>query len=160
TELAAEVGATDWYHTIELPDGTSTPGRYDLRPVARRLPLPASLQGRRCLDVGTADGFWAFEMERRGAAEVVAVDTDPEHLDWPPNVLDVEASTRVALDRRPAFFIARRLLASSVEHRTMTVYDISPEALGTFDLVFVGSLLLHLRDPVRALTAIRSVTSG
>jgi tRNA (mo5U34)-methyltransferase len=40
------------------------------------------------------------------------------------------------------------------------VYDLSPDRLGTFDLVVCGSLLLHLRDPMRALEAVRSVCSG
>jgi hypothetical protein len=42
----------------------------------------------------------------------------------------------------------------------MTVYEVSPETLGRFDFVFVGSLLLHLRDPVGALERIRTVASG
>ncbi len=42
----------------------------------------------------------------------------------------------------------------------MTVYEITPDALGMFDFVFVGSILLHLRDPVGALERIRTVTSG
>ena len=46
---------------------------------AARVPLPQRLDGLRCLDVSTSDGFWAAEMERRGAAETVAVDVrDPE----------------------------------------------------------------------------------
>jgi tRNA (mo5U34)-methyltransferase len=158
--LLADDDPVDWYHTIELP-GTVTPGRYDLRPVARRLPLAESLRGLRCLDVGTADGFWAFEFERRGAAEVVAIDTDPEHLDWPVvRGRDTETATRGALDRRRAFAAAHRSLRSSVEHRLLTVYELSPDQIGEFDLVFVGSLLLHLRDPLRALAAIRTVTRG
>ena len=47
-----------------------------------RYPVPADLSGLRCLDVGTMDGFWAFEMERRGAASVTAIDLDD------PNALD------------------------------------------------------------------------
>jgi tRNA (mo5U34)-methyltransferase len=39
------------------------------------------------------------------------------------------------------------------------VYDVSPERLGSFDFVFIGSVLIHLRDPVRALRALRTVTS-
>ncbi|PWU24508.1 MAG: TIGR04290 family methyltransferase, partial [Candidatus Rokuibacteriota bacterium] len=31
------------------------------------MPWPAALSGQRWLDVGTMGGFWAFEMERRGA---------------------------------------------------------------------------------------------
>lgn len=32
-----------------------------------------------------------------------------------------------------------------------------PERVGTFDFAFIGSLLLHLRNPVDALNAIRGV---
>jgi hypothetical protein len=32
--------------------------------------------------------------------------------------------------------------------------------VGTFDVVYAGSLLLHLRDPVRAVERLRSVCSG
>ena len=67
----AEIASVPWYHTIRLPDGRLTPGYFDVQAVADRSGLPDSLEGKRCLDVGTCDGFWAFEMERRGAAEVV-----------------------------------------------------------------------------------------
>src|SRR5882762_3529258 len=76
----------DWYHTIELAPGLVTPGWFDTREVARELPIPETLAGMRCLDVATFDGFWAFEMERRGAEEVVAIDLlDLVGADWPPN---------------------------------------------------------------------------
>ena len=55
-----------WYHTLELPGGIVTPGWFDLRGVVDRLPWP-DVRGKRCLDVGTYDGFYAFELERRGA---------------------------------------------------------------------------------------------
>src|SRR5438067_4479740 len=67
SDLALEVADIAWYHTIELPGGVITPGEYDTRVAARKVGLPADLDGNRCLDVGTHDGFWAFEMERRGA---------------------------------------------------------------------------------------------
>ena len=64
----------EWWHVIDLPDGTSTPGGWDLRRAAsQEIPWP-ELAGKRCLDVGTADDFWAFELERRGAADVLATD--------------------------------------------------------------------------------------
>src|SRR5215212_6968797 len=73
-----------WYHTIELAPGQETEGMFDLRPFVDRYGLPESLEGKRCLDVGTWDGFWAFEIERRGG-EVVGIDLDDERLlDWPP----------------------------------------------------------------------------
>ena len=73
-----------WYHTLELPGGQVTEGLFDLRNPMHHYGLPERMDGMRALDVGTWDGFWAFEMERRGA-EVVALDLDDERdLDWPP----------------------------------------------------------------------------
>ena len=46
-----------------------------------RLKLPKRLDGRTVLDVGAWDGFYSFEMERRGAAKVLATD----HFCWGGN---------------------------------------------------------------------------
>ena len=157
---------TDWYHCIELPDGTVTPGAFDLRPSAKLVPLPADLSGKRCLDVGTWDGFWAFEMERRGAAEVVAIDIeDPERWDWPPRerLSARRGGLAVLSDRKPpgaGFAEAAAQLGSRARRVDRSVYELDPEADGRFDVVFVGSLLLHLRDPVAALDRIRRVCAG
>jgi len=159
--LAAAVDSVPWYHTIELPDGVVTPGEYDLRRTAARLPLPDSLAGRRCLDVGTHDGFWAFEMERRGGS-VVAIDLDdPARFDWPaPAPVIDDAARQLLAERRRAFHIAHEALASTVDRRDLSVYDLSTDLVGTFDFAFIGTLLHHLRDPVLALSAIRRVVSG
>ena len=61
---------------------------------------------------------------------------------------------------RVYFALARDALDSKVEWHNLSVYDLSPDAVGQFDFVFMGSLLLHLRDPVLALSAVRSVTRG
>ena len=152
-----------WYHTIEVAPGLTTPGWFDLRPSVDRLPWP-EVRGRRCLDIGTFDGFFAFELERRGAAEVVATDiADHEQWDWPPRIRarGIEYMRKVAGPQTGAGFeIARELLGSSVVLEPVNVYDLSPERVGEFDVVVCGSLLLHLRDPLRALAAIRSVCRG
>jgi tRNA (mo5U34)-methyltransferase len=157
--VAAEVAKARWYHTIELPGGIVTPGDYDLPDVSRRIPFPPSLRGRRCLDVGTRDGFWAFEMERRGATEVLAIDlANPDELDFPEPRPVLSAAAKASLDRRSsAFTIAHRALESRVEWRNLSVYDLSPAEVGQFDFAFIGTLLLHLRNPVDALAAIRRV---
>jgi len=160
--LAQRVGELDWYHTIELAPGVVTPGWLDTRRIVDEVPLPASLEGMRCLDVGTFNGFWAFEMERRGAAEVVAVDVlDPADWDWPARAAP---ETIAAIGRRHAggigFEIAREALGSSVERLGRSVYDLDPDELGQFDVVYLGSLLVHLRDPVRALERVREVCRG
>jgi tRNA (mo5U34)-methyltransferase len=150
-----------WYHTIELPTGP-TPGEYDLRRSVDKILFPATLAGRRCLDVGTHDGFWAFEMERRGATDVVAIDIrDPEEIDWPePRPVIDDALREAIADRKEKFRIAHEALGSSISHTFLSVYDLTPEAVGEFDFVHIGSLLQHLRDPIGALMAIRRVTRG
>ena len=162
TALEEEIARLDWYHTLELAPGVVTPGFLDTRQVVSKVPLPASLAGKRCLDVGTFNGFWAFEMERRGASEVVAIDVlDPAAWDWP---VRSTRDVREAIARRHAggagFEIAKRALGSSVERLDRSVYDLDPAELGEFDVVYLGSLLIHLRDPVAALERIRSVCRG
>jgi tRNA (mo5U34)-methyltransferase len=149
-----------WYHCIEVTPGVVTPGMFDLRAVVPRLPWP-EVQGRRCLDIGTFDGFFAFELERRGAREVVASDiSDHEQWDWEHHLRSRGPEYMRAVfgeAQGQGFEVARELLGSSVSRELISVYDLSPERVGEFDVVLCGSLLLHLRDPLRALEAIRSV---
>ncbi len=140
-----------WYHRLELPDGP-TPGIFDLRPYVGHYGLPADMTGMRVLEVGTWDGFWAFEMEKRGAS-VVAIDLDSEAaLDWPPRRRDPNDSVRGA-----GFRVAAQQLGSSVERVVCSVYDATPERFGRFDLVFCGSVLIHLRDQLLALERIAAL---
>jgi tRNA (mo5U34)-methyltransferase len=143
-----------WYHTVELPDGSVTPGWFDLRGHVGCYRIPDDLTGRRCLEVGTWDGFWAFELEKRGG-EVVAIDLDSEaDLDWPPR----RRPETYRRGRGDGFRELKARLGSSVERVELSVYDLTPERLGTFDLVFCGSVLIHLRDQFLALERIASVT--
>jgi tRNA (mo5U34)-methyltransferase len=146
-----------WWHVMEVAPGVETPGSWDLRPTAELMPWPASLSGARCLDIGTMDGFWAFELEKRGAAEVLAIDpaeTDHAKLKWrpgpiPPRVLGGET-----------FRVAADLLGSRAEYRDLNVYDLDPDDVGEFDVVVMGFVLQMLRDPLRGLEAVRSVCRG
>lgn len=152
-----------WYHTIELPDGRVTPGYFDTRVAPRYVPWPAELRGGRCLDVGTFDGFWAFEMERRGADEVVALDLDdPAQLDWPYDSRrsGPEAVRSWGSERGPGFREASEALDSRVNRVSKSVYGLDEAEDGGFDVVLCGALLIHLRDPVLALERMRSVCRG
>jgi tRNA (mo5U34)-methyltransferase len=104
----------------------------DREPVAAQLPWP-SLEGKRCLDIGTADGFWAFEMERRGAVDVLATDV----------------ASHYAKLARARF----ETVESSVRYEECSVYDLD----GEFDVAFMGWVLQTLDDPIRALKAVRRV---
>jgi tRNA (mo5U34)-methyltransferase len=151
-ELLERAKGMSWYHTLELP-GHTTEGFFDMRPYVERYGLPASLAGKRVLEVGTWDGFWAFELEKRGA-EVVALDLDDENdLDWPPRRRTPQSSEV----RGAGFHVARELFDSKVERVVKSIYFATPEELGTFDIVFCGSVLIHLRDQLLALERIANL---
>jgi len=153
-ERAKEIG---WYHTIELAPGHVTEGMFDLRGQMDHYGLPQRLDGKRCLDVGTWDGYWAFEMERRGASEVVALDIDDERdLDYPPRR---RPKTFPEEPRGQGFRLAHEMLDSKVERVSLNLYNATPEEIGTFDLVFCGSVLIHMRDQLLALERIAGLCS-
>jgi tRNA (mo5U34)-methyltransferase len=88
---------------------------------------------------------------------------DEQTWDWPPDAR-ADGPARLAEITGPekgrGFRIAHEALGSSVERVELSVYDLSPDRIGTFDVVVCGSLLLHLEEPMRALEAIRSVCDG
>ena len=130
-KLIARLQTDGWYHSIELPGGEVTPGLQTLEQLrlrARQFPIPEDLRGKRVLDIGAWDGWFSFEMERRGAS-VVAVDA-------------VESAK---------FLYAREMLGSKVEYHVSDVYDLRPEELGVFDIVLFLGVLYHLKNPVLAL---------
>jgi tRNA (mo5U34)-methyltransferase len=154
------IAGHNWWHVIEVAPGVTTPGAWDLRPTAARMPWPGSLQGARCLDVGTMDGFWAFEMERRGAAEVVAIDlVDPGRQDPFPDGRQRRPTPPDQLRGR-TFAAAAELLGSKARHLDMSVYDLEPNDVGEFDVIVMGFVLQMLRDPLRGLEALRRVCRG
>lgn len=156
---AAIAGNPNWYHTLELAPGVLTPGRIDLRSTASKV-LPNDLAGKRALDVGTFDGFWAFELERRGA-EVVAIDVaSVADAQLPPgnrSLLEQHAD-ELELELGRGFRIAADLLGSQARRVVCDVLELTAAAIGgEVDVVFMGALLVHLRDPVGALERIFGV---
>jgi tRNA (mo5U34)-methyltransferase len=154
--LRERVAGFDWYQTQELAPGVVTPGMFDHRPFVDRYGIPDDLSGKRALDVGTFEGFWAFELERRGA-EVTAIDVDRlQQLDWPPRLRPREDGRR-----GEGFELAKGSLGSSAKRIGLSVYEATPEQLGgPFDLVLCGSVLIHLRDPMLALERLATLCRG
>ncbi len=128
----------EWFHQIEVAPGIVTPGRDPSPLKLKRLLIPEDLTGKRVLDIGTNDGFFSFECERRGAAEVVAIEEAPT----------------------PGFSVAHELLGSRVIFHAMSLYDLDPEQMGQFDLVLFLGVLYHLRDPLLALERIHALCRG
>lgn len=127
-----------WWHSFELPDGTLVEGVNSLEAQKARIaqfPIPADLTGKRALDIGAWDGWFTFELERRGA-DVVAIDR------WD----------------NPRFREMHAALGSRAEYRQMNVYDLDPAKLGRFDVVLFLGVLYHLKHPLLALERVCSVT--
>ena len=144
--LERDVAALKWWHTIDLGHGIVTPG---LDPTPARLPemqIPSDLTGLSVLDVGAWDGFFSFEAERRGARRVLATDS----FCWGQGGWGTKAS----------FDLARRALGSRVEDLVIDPLELSPEKIGTFDLVLFLGVLYHMRHPLLALERVFSVTQG
>jgi tRNA (mo5U34)-methyltransferase len=158
--IAEIISRYHWWHTIEVSPGLVTPGAWDIRHLPSQIPWPTLLAGGRCLDVGTRDGFWAFEMERRGASEILAIDVAYSEMDIPYH-LQVNRSTSV--QQRPpdeTFNLLAGLLGSKARFKPLNIYDLNPAEVGQFDVIFVGYMLHQLRDPLRALEIVRSVCRG
>ena len=143
--LAGRVGDIEWFHSIELAPGLVTPGRDDTRARLDLLKIPPDLTGRSVLDVGTWDGFFAFEAERRGAARVLATDS----FAWNGSGWSTKAG----------FELAREALGSSVEDREVDVLELDPDVIGRFDVVLCLGVLYHMRHPLLALERVASVTA-
>lgn len=156
--MAAIAREPAWYHTFELPGGVLTNGWFDLRRVVRKLPIPASLQGLRCLDAAACEGFWSFELACRGASEVVSLDLpDTAAQDWQGIGRTPERGLGSGMANQHFELVRQAVRAENVTRVDMNIYDVSAERLGEFDYVFLGNVLIHLADPVRALRALRGV---
>jgi tRNA (mo5U34)-methyltransferase len=129
-----------WYHSMELHDGTVIAGFQSIERLRARIaqfPISGDLRGKRVLDIGAWDGWFSFEMERRGA-EVMAVDATPHER----------------------FRIARELLGSKVEYRVDDICRLSPDKIGYFDIVLFLGVLYHLKHPMLALEKVCELSTG
>jgi len=130
-----------FHSPFDFGGGVTTKPRHVRRRFERRLRLLKlpDVAGKSVLDIGAWDGYFSFEFERRGARRVLAVDV------WDEGALE-------------AFLLARTHFSSKVEHQRIDAHDLSPDRVGTFDIVFCAGLLYHLRHPLNGLERIRSVT--
>ena len=86
-EQLKEMSQIKWRHCINLAPGITTPGvaRNNIAEnMTERFGLPEDLTGKRVLDIGTFDGVFAFEVEKRGgivkAIDIAQPDTPADQL--------------------------------------------------------------------------------
>jgi 2-polyprenyl-6-hydroxyphenyl methylase/3-demethylubiquinone-9 3-methyltransferase len=91
------------------------------------------LEGKRFLDIGSGSGLHALAAFELGAAEVVALDIDPDSVETTRAVLALHAPGRPA------------------EVAQASVFDLSPAQYGRFDIVYSWGALHHTGDMLRAI---------
>jgi tRNA (mo5U34)-methyltransferase len=158
-----------WFHQLDLGHGVRT---RDIAPTAGPQPadhplprwhkirevLPADMHGMSVLDVGCSDGFFSFEMGRRGA-QVLAVDayqTAIRRMRWATAQLAIPGVTPLygdiyGFDYDKLRHLLRRrtwLLGSLLMPWRHTPFEYVPRR---FDLVFMFALLYHMKEPLLAL---------
>jgi tRNA (mo5U34)-methyltransferase len=125
-----------WFHNIDLRGVKTAPDHFlgdypNIKWQHFAHAIPADLSGKSVLDVGCNAGFYSIEMKKRGAARVVAIDSDEIYLEQ-------------------GRFAASVVGYSDIEFRKMDVYDVGK--LGEqFDVVIFMGVLYHLRHPLLAL---------
>ena len=156
-QTVTDPATCDWYHAMDLPELGTVGGAWDLRATIDDYLGRHDFRGKRCLDIGTSSGYLTFEMERRGASEVVSVDLDPGTHEWEVvpfagrnNDGVIERMAEHMRARQRAWWMAHRLLGSRARVYYGNAYRL-PEALGRFDVVLIGMMLPHVRDPFRVL---------
>ncbi len=136
-----------WWHTIDLGDGVSTPGKSSLEEQGQRAQgIPGVLQGKTVLDIGCWDGFYSFLCEQRGAT-VTAID-DFQHLDF--------VKSKYGTDLKPGqgFRTAARCLGSSLK----PIKGDFVRLKGAYDVVLFLGVLYHQRHPLLALEHLSRLT--
>jgi tRNA (mo5U34)-methyltransferase len=146
SEVRRRMDEIRWYHSIDLGGGVVTPGVDRSTRRLPRLEIPEDLSGMRVLDIGAWDGFYSFECERRGAAQVTAIDS----YSWDGS----------GWGSKSGFDLAHEVLGSSVKSLVLDVMELSPQRVGTFDVVLFLGVLYHLRHPLEALERVASVADG
>jgi tRNA (mo5U34)-methyltransferase len=126
-----------WHQRFELAPGVLTPGDNDVAWLLRVAQVPDDLEGMSVLDIGASNGGVCFELERRNAGRIVAVD-----------VCSIEHC---------GFDSLTRFLGSRAEFIRATIYELPSLLDEQFDLVFFWGVLYHLRHPLLALDRLRSL---
>jgi tRNA (mo5U34)-methyltransferase len=172
-ELRKEADSFGWFHPIDLGQGVVTHG-LSKGPFLDADQMP-DLHGRSVLDIGAWDGYYSFQAERLGAARIMAldhyvwgVDMGARQVYWaecaergelPDHDRDLKDFWMPDLPGRRAFDFARRALDSKVEATVADFATVDLATVGTYDVVLYLGVLYHMKEPLRALERVHSVTN-
>lgn len=137
-------------HAIELPYGLNTfqenASGEGLNNRIRRWPAlleacGGSIEGLSVLDVACNCGGWSVQAARSGAKRVLGFDVADRYIEQ-------------------ASFVKAALAQElpQLEFEKLSVEELSPDTVGTFDITLCFGILYHLQDPVSSMQLISSVT--
>ena len=140
-----------FYHTLDLPGFGLQHGNWDLRRRIDRYLSPVDFRNRRVLEVGASDGYLVVELEKRGA-EVIAFDlpleTPYDRFPGSPEPAPGDRRRRV----HNAFWLVLQQHGSKARRAQGHAGNL-PAAIGPVDYCFIGNVMVHLKDPMQALTS-------
>ncbi|HEU4664488.1 MAG TPA: methyltransferase domain-containing protein [Dokdonella sp.] len=138
---AKELASVPWHHSIRLfPDLLIKGNKSEALLAAERAAIldPLALDGRSVLDIGSWNGYFAFEAKRAGAARVIASDS----LCWNLPVFR----------GRETFDLARACLGLDIETKVIDPTEL-PGDLAPADVVLFLGVFYHMHDPIAVLKA-------
>lgn len=147
-----------FYHRLPFPETRDCPWQWDL--VGREGEYLGGFEfsGKRVLEFGAANGILTAYMESQGA-ELVATDLSPDisKTSWDvlwregmdPAVVETAMADGIKGINNGFWYVHERSgLSAKLVHGT--AYE-TPREIGRFDVVTMCAILLHLRDPLRAI---------
>ncbi|MHB1834685.1 MAG: class I SAM-dependent methyltransferase [Solirubrobacteraceae bacterium] len=145
-----------FYHAMDIPGHGFVSGSWDLRGREDEYLGGTSFANCRVLEIGPASGYLTFHIERCGG-RVVAIDLPAGH-NW--NMVPHAGLADGATDRwqdlirqmQNGFWFAHRRYRSKAQVHYGDVHAL-PHALGRFDVAVMGSILLHVKDPLGVVEA-------
>jgi len=121
-------------YTIEFPNGKTLHGRYDMSEWLHHYKIPSDLSNKTVLDIGPANGYFSFEMAKRGA-KVTGIDSYEN------------------IGQKKVF----ELMGMGIDYKFQDLTTLD-ESFGKFDIVFCSNVLQHNSDWFMNIWRIRKVT--
>lgn len=138
-EILEKVKMFSWYHIIDVGHGIKTPGYNNLnlqQAVVNKALARVDFKEKKVLDIGCRDGMYCFDAEKRGASEIIGIDS-----------MISKGATEFLI---PYF-------NSKVKMYEMSLFELTPEKFGLFDVIIFPGVLYHLRYPFSALKIMRTL---
>ncbi len=153
-----------FYHTIDIPGHGLIEGLFDLRKTVTDYLGGFAFAGKRVLEIGPGSGFITAYLESQ-SAEVVAVEVSEDFI-WDIVPQKEAIRSQWAAERREvmqklknSFWFTHSRLKLNAQVYYGNAANL-PDTLGKFDVVLLGAILLHNRDPLTIIENCARLSKG